>query len=72
MSFRIKLTHKLLEPVQPAPPPENSLLSLLKKDGEKRFLGDTVYKNTAPPAPSRPSDKGLVIHNVPLAQADHM
>ena len=81
MSFRVKTTHKLLDP-NGIPPPQNTqntFISLLKKDDEKGSFLDDDFVDTAPvrerPQENRPkasSNQGVAIRVIPTAQADHM
>lgn len=81
MSFRVKTTHKLLDPgVPPVQNTQNSFMSLLKKDDARNsFLDDDFIEPTSVPRervqenrPKTSSNQGMAIRSIPTAQADHM
>jgi len=78
MSFKIRLTHKLLEPQNKNPPPQENTYTTLIKGGTlngKKKPGDPRFeKSYQKPQEKIPvsSGSGFVIHTVGSAQADHL
>jgi len=78
MSFRVKTTHKLLEPNAPPPPPtQNTFMNMLEDDEKaaylpKNFKGKSQTLTTPLTRPKGSSNQGMAIRTIPTAQADHM